>query len=110
MLQDASGDHAAARAQYEAVLARHPRAAVAANNLAWMLAEEGRYDEALRWARVAAEELRMRPEAHDTLGWVYLKKNQPIDALAAFEKAAALAPQNRVYQEHRAAAKTALGR
>ncbi len=105
MLQDASGDRAGARAQYESVLARHPRAAVAANNLAWMLADEGRHDEALRWARVAVDVLRGRPEPHDTLGWVYLKKNQPVDALAAFEMALAVAPQSRVYQEHRAAAK-----
>src|SRR5262249_44364639 len=58
LLLQESNDPAGARAQYEAVLAKSPRAGVAANNLAWMLAEDGRYDEALRWATAAVENLR----------------------------------------------------
>jgi tetratricopeptide (TPR) repeat protein len=85
-------------------------AGVAANNLAWMLAEDGDYDAALRWAQVATDAIRERPEPHDTLGWIYLRRNQPVEALAAFERALDLAPQNRLYQEHRQAAKTALGK
>ena len=55
ILLETANDRAGARAQYEAVLAKSPRAGVAANNLAWMLAEDGRHDEALRWATVAVE-------------------------------------------------------
>lgn len=109
ILLEASNDRAGARAQYESTLARAPRAGAAANNLAWMLAEDGRLDEALRWATVAADEMRSRPEPHDTLGWIRLKMKQPVEALASFELATALAPQNRVYQDHVAAARAALG-
>ena len=106
ILLESGNDRAAALAQYESVLARSPRAGVAANNLAWMLAEDGKYDEAIRWAQVAVESLRGRPEPSDTLGVVLLKLNRPTEALAAFEKAITLAPQNRAYQEHRATAKS----
>jgi Tfp pilus assembly protein PilF len=108
LLLEASGDAAGAQAQYEAVLAVDPNAGVAANNLAWMLAQDGKYDEALRWAKVAVEYLRSRPEPQDTIGWIHLKANRPIDALAAFEKALSLAPQNATYREHADAAKAAL--
>jgi Tfp pilus assembly protein PilF len=110
ILLESGNDRTGARAQYEAVLARAPRAGVAANNLAWLLAEDGRYDEAMRWAQVAVEVLRGRPEPSDTLGVVLLKLNRPTEALAAFEKAVTLAPHNQVYQEHRATAKAALAR
>jgi tetratricopeptide (TPR) repeat protein len=108
ILLESTGDLAGARSQYEAVLAKSPRAGVAANNLAWMLAQDGKYDEAMRWAKVAVEYLRSRPEPQDTLGWIHLKANRPIEALAAFEKALSLAPQNTTYREHAEAARAAL--
>jgi tetratricopeptide (TPR) repeat protein len=73
---------------------------VAANNLAWIYAEEGKFDDALRLAKVAQERLRRRPEAEDTLGWIYLRKGQPIDAIAAFQRASDRAPKNPVYHYH----------
>ena len=60
---------------------------MAANNLAWMLAEDGRLDDALRWATVATGEMTGRPGPHDTLGWIRLKMKQPVEALASFELA-----------------------
>ena len=105
ILLESSGDVAGARAQYESVLAKSPRAGVAANNLAWILGQDGQYDDALRWARVAVETLRMRPEPQDTIGWIELKSNRPVEALAAFERALSLAPQNSVYKDHAAAAR-----
>jgi cellulose synthase operon protein C len=100
MILQSKGDRNGARAQYEAVLAKHPRAGVAANNLAWMLAEDGKYDDALRYATVATEEMRERPEAQDTLGYIYLQKDLPVHALPAFERAVQLAPQNPLYRQH----------
>ena len=100
MILQTKGDRAGARAQYETVLASHPRAGVAANNLAWMLAEDGRYDDALRYASVATEEMRDRPEAQDTLGYIYLQKDLPVHALPAFQRAVELAPQNALYRKH----------
>jgi len=108
ILLDAANDHAGARAQYEAVLAHHPRAGVAANNLAWMLAEDGRFEDALHLAGVAADTLRGRAEPHDTLGWIYLKTDRPRDAFAAFERAISAAPHEPLYAQHAAAAKKAL--
>src|SRR5262249_19582567 len=92
ILLEAANDRAGARAQYEAVLAKDPRAGVAANNLAWMLADDQRYDEALRWVQVATDTLRSRPEPFDTLGWIRLKMHQPTEAIAAFSQALTLAP------------------
>jgi tetratricopeptide (TPR) repeat protein len=100
MLHDAKGDRPRARSTYEAVLAAEPRSGVAANNLAWIYAEEGRLDDALRLAKVAQEELRRRPEAEDTLGWIYLRKGQAVDAVAAFQRASDRAPRNPVYHYH----------
>lgn len=57
-------------------------------------------DEALRLGTLARGVLRRRPEADDTLGWVYLKKGQAAEAVAAFERARQRAPQNPVYHYH----------
>jgi len=62
----------------------------------------------LRWGRVAVDQLRNRPEPHDTLGWIYLKNNQSVEAIAEFSKAVDLAPQHKLYRDHLQQAKTAL--
>jgi len=100
IILQAKGNRAEALHQYEAVLARNPNAGVAANNLAWMMAEDGRLDEAMKYATVAAEELPDLPEAQDTLGWVYLRKNLPGHAQTSFQRALNLAPQNATYKQH----------
>jgi tetratricopeptide (TPR) repeat protein len=100
MIHESRGDRASARAAYEAALQADAAAGVAANNLAWMLAENGRLDDALRLATVAKEQLRQRPEAEDTLGWVYYKKNLPGHAIPAFERAIERAPDNPTYHYH----------
>jgi tetratricopeptide (TPR) repeat protein len=100
ILLESRGDRARARAQYERVLAADPRAGVAANNLAWIYAEEGRLADAQRLADVARERLGRRPEGEDTAGWVYLKQGRIADAIAAFERARSRAPENPVYHYH----------
>ena len=78
-----------------------PRAAVAGNNLAYLLAERGdNLEYALVLAQHASETVPNDPVVLDTLGWVRYKKNQPADAVAAFTKAARLAPQKAMYQFH----------
>ena len=51
-------------------------------------------------AKTAESALRGRPEAEDTLGWVYLKRGQPRDAIPAFERAIAQTPQKSAYHHH----------
>jgi len=99
MIQESRGDREAARQQYERILALDPHAGVAANNLAWMYAEAGRLDDALKLATVAQDQLK-RPEAEDTLGWVYYRKGLWQHAIASFERAISKAPANAVYQYH----------
>jgi tetratricopeptide (TPR) repeat protein len=99
MIHEARGDRDSAKQQYERALAVDSNAGVAANNLAWMYAEDGRLDEALKLATVAQAQLK-RPEADDTLGWVYYRKGLVQHAISAFERAAAKAPTNPTYQYH----------
>jgi Flp pilus assembly protein TadD len=100
MIHEARSEHDTARKQYEAVLADHPRSGVAANNLAWIYAENGRLDDAVRLATIARDELRRRPEPEDTLGWALLKKGSTQEAIAAFERAVDQAPDNPTYLYH----------
>jgi tetratricopeptide (TPR) repeat protein len=100
MLYESRGDRARAKETYESIIARDSRAGIAANNLAWMYAEEGRLDDALRLARIAKDELRRRPEGEDTLGWVQLRKGAVGDAIASFSRAVERNPNNPVYHYH----------
>jgi tetratricopeptide (TPR) repeat protein len=109
MLYEVQGDKAKARAAYERALAEDAKAGVAANNLAWMVAQAGNLDEALRLATIARDTLRRRPEAEDTVGWVYLQKGLATQAIASFERARERAPTNAVYHYHLGLAYIKLG-
>ncbi len=64
-----------ARARYKQALDLDPKAAVAANNLAWSYADSGEnLDAALELAQTAKAALPDLPQIDDTLGWVYYKK------------------------------------
>lgn len=100
LIAESKGDRDGARQQYEKILAADPRSGVAANNLAWIYAETGKPDEAVKLALVAQTELRGRPEAEDTLGWAYYHKGLTGHAIGAFERALAKSPDNPVYHYH----------
>jgi Flp pilus assembly protein TadD len=100
LIHETKGERDVAREQYEKILASEPRSGVAANNLAWIYAETGKPDEAIKLAMVAQAELRGRPEAEDTLGWAYYHKGLTGHAIAAFERALGKAPDNPVYHYH----------
>jgi tetratricopeptide (TPR) repeat protein len=51
-----------------------------------------------------------RPEAQDTLGWIYYKKGLFEHAVASFERASAIAPDNPVYQYHLGLAQAKAGK
>lgn len=90
-----------ARVWYEKALAIDPRAAAAANNLAWLLAERNeRLDAALLLAQTARAQLPTRPEVSDTLGWVYYKKDMAGMAVPMFTRSVEQDPKNAMYHYH----------
>jgi tetratricopeptide (TPR) repeat protein len=94
-----------AKKRYNQILKANPRAAVAANNLAWIYAEEGQeLDLALKLAQSAAEQFPDRPEVQDTLGWVYYRKELPSLAIRPFEHSIENDPDNPMYHYHLALA------
>jgi tetratricopeptide (TPR) repeat protein len=97
-LQNRPGE---ARRLYEQVLDIDPTAAVAANNLAWMYAQEDTsLDAALKLAEVAAAALPDTPEVNDTLGWVYYKLQFTERAIPRFEQSVASAPDVADFRYH----------
>jgi tetratricopeptide (TPR) repeat protein len=100
ILYESRHDRHAARRSYEQALASDAQAGVAANNLAWIYAADGKLDQALGLALTAQASLRRRPEPEDTLGWIYLKKGLTSQAITAFERARERAPRNPVYHYH----------
>ena len=94
-----------AKRRYREILDLDATAAVAANNLAWILAEEGKdLDEALRLAERAANAAPNRAEIHDTVGWIYYRKELPALAIPPFEKSVSQSPDNPIYHYHLALA------
>ena len=91
-----------ARDRYEQAVRIDVRAAaVAANNLAWMYADDGeRLPEALRLAHAAADALPEAPEVWDTLGWVYFRNDLPVMALTPLTRAVERSPKNATYHYH----------
>jgi putative PEP-CTERM system TPR-repeat lipoprotein len=101
MLAHARQMPAEARKRYEALLSIEPRAAVAANNLAWIYAEEKQnLDQALQLAQQATDLMPDYPEAWDTLGWVYYRKQLPLLAVEPYERALAKDPNNAAVHYH----------
>ena len=90
-----------AQKRYEAIVAASPKAAVAANNLAFIYAERGEnLDIALQLAQSAKSQLPDSPEVNDTLGWVYVKKDLGQLAVLPLEASVAKDPKNAVFHFH----------
>jgi tetratricopeptide (TPR) repeat protein len=101
MLVHAKGNVEDAKRRYIELLSVEPRAAVAANNLAWIYADERQnLDVALDLAERTTEQIPDYAEAWDTLGWVYQQKQLPLLAIAPFEKAVSKDPRNAVFHYH----------
>jgi tetratricopeptide (TPR) repeat protein len=109
-LMHAQGKLEDAKRRYTEVLERDPRAAVAANNLAWIYADERQnLDLALDLAERATEQIPDYAEAWDTLGWVYQQKQLPLLAVVPFEKAVEKDPNNATFHFHLGLALTGAG-
>jgi len=101
MILEVQGKRDQAKGRYEQALQINPDAAVAANNLAYIYAEQGgNLDVALQLAQTAKRALPDLAEVSDTLGFVYLKKDLVSLAIPPLEASAKKDPQNWIYQYH----------
>jgi Tfp pilus assembly protein PilF len=99
MILQAQGKNDNAKKRYERAIRLDPRAAVAANNLAWLYAEQGQnLDAALQLAQSAKAELPELSEINDTLGFVYLQKKLPDLAVGPLREAVQKEPANPIYR------------
>jgi Flp pilus assembly protein TadD len=98
MLYEQEGRQDEARKMYEKVLSYDSRAAVAANNLAWMMAERNEnLDLALKYAQTAKAVLPDAAPISDTLAWVYYKKDLAPLAVEPLQHAISRDPKNATY-------------
>jgi Flp pilus assembly protein TadD len=99
---DLQGKTDQAKARYNTALQIDPRAAVAANNLAWIDAntEGANLDVALQLAQAAKAQLPNQHEIDDTLGWIYYKKGLATRAIESLEVSTLKAPTNPLYAYH----------
>jgi len=88
------GDFAAAIRTYRRAVELSPSDADTRYDLAVTLKEAGRIDEAFSAAQDALQKDASRPEALDILGIALLAKGKPGEALAQFDRAAAIDPRD----------------
>lgn len=89
--------------EYEAVLKRHPKSLLAANNLAATLIDRKGDPESLQRALALSRDFETRapnPYLLDTLGWAHLKLGHHQDALRLVKQAMATAPDHPVLNYH----------
>ncbi len=98
---DAAQRRPEAKQIYETTLKLEPNNAVALNNLAFLLAEtNGDLDDALTKAQRARQLLPGFFEISDTLGWIYLKKNMPDNAIEILKELVSKQPDQSTYRFH----------
>ncbi len=86
---------------YRRVLGIDSRAAVAANNLAWLLVSSGRdLNQALSFAQVASEMMPGEPNVADTLGRIYYRLNRSHDAIPHLESSVKKSPDRVEFNYH----------
>jgi len=101
LLFEKQGNLEEAKRNYTQALELDPNAWDAANNLAYILAEEGRQlDVALRWAQVARKNQPDNPTVADTLGWVYYKLGSYVLARDQIQFAVSKTPDQPILQYH----------
>ncbi len=95
ILEDARGNTGQSEIAYRKALEIAPETPIAANNLAWLIADnQGNLDEALQLANLAISKNQSVAGFYDTLGWVYLKKGLASSAVEQFKKAVAIEDAN----------------
>ena len=105
------GDRRVAIEMYGVALRFDGRNVIVMNNLAELLGdEEGRLDDALRYAQNANALAPERPEFADTCGWLLLRAGRVKDAADLLEPAAVILKTNAVLQYHAGMAVSRLSR
>jgi tetratricopeptide (TPR) repeat protein len=100
-LQEAKGDQSKAMETYRKTLQIDPNNAVAANNLAYLMVENGQnVDVALTLAQTARHALPDSPHTADTLAWVYYYKGNYYMARDLLEGALKTSQDNPSMQLH----------
>ena len=88
-------EYAKAKARYEKILALNSKFAPAANNLAWLMVEQGgNLDVAFNYAQTAREQKPNDPAIADTMGWLYYKKNAYLLSISLLKEAVEKLPTN----------------
>jgi tetratricopeptide (TPR) repeat protein len=101
VIHESKQEHEKARVRYEEILKFNPHFVPAANNLAWILVENGgNLDVALAHAQTARERQPDDPYVADTLGWIYYKKNAYLLALSLLREAADKLAEQPLVQYH----------
>jgi tetratricopeptide (TPR) repeat protein len=102
---EATGSMDQAIEQYRRALKVRPEDPNIMNNIAYLIVEtEGNLDEALRLAQQAVRKEPGQPSFADTLGWVYLKRQMPDNALQVFNTLIQKQPNDATFHYHRGAA------
>jgi tetratricopeptide (TPR) repeat protein len=84
----AAGQTARALEYYRAALSAAPEDPIASNNVAWLLAEDGKQlDEALRLATTAVTASSTYVDAYDTKGWIHFRRGEFKQAIESLKKA-----------------------
>jgi tetratricopeptide (TPR) repeat protein len=101
MIYDSKQDPENAEKHYRAALDVNPDFAPAANNLAYLLADQNRdLNEALGLANIAKKANPEDPSIADTLGWVYFKRGLYPNAIRELTFAAEKLPGNATVRYH----------
>jgi putative PEP-CTERM system TPR-repeat lipoprotein len=86
---------------YQEVLKKDPNNVIALNNLAYLLAEDGRdLDQALTLAQRAKQQAPNNDDITDTMGLIYIKKNLTDNAITIFVDLVKRQPKNPLYHFH----------
>ena len=110
IMYERMGDKSQARAAYERVLAINSNFHPAANNLAYLYAEDGGdLEKALKLARQAKDAAPEDPTVADTLGWVLYKKGDFTWALTLLQMSSSKLPDNPEVHYHLGMAHYRLG-
>lgn len=91
ILEDSRSNTADAEKHYRKALDIAPDSPIAANNLAWLITQNGgNLDEALQLSTASVAKNQTVAGFYDTLGWVYLKKGLYSPAVEQLRKAIAI--------------------